>query len=59
MLGETSYVMVWLLFVGAFLLGAVIFYGVMRAGRRRSERARLDQNTARTQQAEDPKKRPF
>ena len=60
MLGETSYVMVWLWFIGAFVLGAALVYGVMRAGRlRRNERAKLDQNTTRNQQAEDPRKRPF
>ncbi|BBC01057.1 O-antigen/teichoic acid export membrane protein [Bradyrhizobium japonicum] len=60
MLGETSYLMVWLWFIGAFVLGAVLVYGVMKAGRlRRSERARLDQDTARRQRTEDPHKRPF
>jgi hypothetical protein len=59
-LGETSYAMVWLWFIGAALLGAVLAYGVMRAGNlRRSERARLDRDTVKTQQAEDPQKRPF
>ncbi len=60
MLGDVSFVMVGLWFAGAFVLGAAILYGIMRAGRlRQSERARLDQNTARTQRAEDPHKRPF
>jgi hypothetical protein len=59
-MGETSYAMVWLWFIGAGLLGAVLAYGVIRAGNlRRSERARLDRNTVKTQQAEDPRKRPF
>ena len=54
MLGETSY---WLWFAGAFVLGAVIAYGMIRAGRlRRAERQRLDRNTEARQQQEDPSK---
>lgn len=54
----TSYGMLWLWVIGVIILGLVIAYGVIRAGRvRRSERARLDQRTAETQRQEDPLKR--
>jgi hypothetical protein len=45
-MGETSLGMLWLWFIGAGLLGLVLAYGIMRAGRlRRGERERLDRNT--------------
>ncbi|MGY4622560.1 hypothetical protein [Bradyrhizobium sp. USDA 4486] len=59
LLGHLSANLLWLWFIGAFVLGAVLVYGVMRAGRlRRSERARLERNTEARQQQEDPYKRP-
>jgi cytochrome c-type biogenesis protein CcmH/NrfF len=59
LLGHLSANLLWLWFIGAFVLGAVLVYGVTRAGRlRRSERARLDRNTEARQQQEDPYKRP-
>jgi hypothetical protein len=59
LLGHVSANLLWLWFIGAFLLGAVLVYGVMKAGRlRRSERARLDRNTEARQRQEDPYKRP-
>lgn len=49
---------VWLLFIGAFVLGAVILYGVIRSGKlRRSQRAQLDRNTEAAQRRDDPQKR--
>ena len=60
MFGETSYGMLWLWVIGAVVLGCILAYGILRAGRLgRSERERLDRNTKKTQQAEDPQKRPF
>ncbi|RXH39746.1 hypothetical protein [Bradyrhizobium zhanjiangense] len=59
LLGHLSANLLWLWFIGAFLLGAVLVYGVMKAGRlRRSERAQLDRNTAARQRQEDPYKHP-
>lgn len=59
LLGHLSANLLWLWFIGAFLLGAVLVYGVVRAGRlRRSDRARLDRDTEARQQQEDPYKRP-
>ncbi|OSJ35671.1 hypothetical protein BSZ19_07445 [Bradyrhizobium japonicum] len=58
LLGDTSATLLWLWFIGAFVLGAAILYGVMRAGRlRRSERAQLDRNTEAAQRRDDPQKR--
>lgn len=58
LLGETSSIGLWMWFIGAFVLGGAIFYGVMKSGRlRRSERARLDQNTEAAQRRDDPQKR--
>lgn len=58
LLGHLSANLLWLWFVGAFLLGAVLVYGVVKAGRlRRSDRARLDRDTEARQQQEDPYKR--
>lgn len=58
LLGHLSANLLWLWFIGAFLLGAVLVYGVVKAGRlRRSDRARLDRNTEARQQQEDPYKR--
>ena len=50
MLGD---VMLWLLVIGAVVLGCVLAYGILRA------RERLDRNTKRTQRSENPQKRPF
>ncbi|MET4290799.1 cytochrome c-type biogenesis protein CcmH/NrfF [Bradyrhizobium sp. LB8.2] len=59
LLGHLSANLLWLWFIGAFLLGAVLVYGVSKSGRlRRSERARLDRNTEARQRQEDPHKRP-
>ncbi|QQN65227.1 hypothetical protein JIR23_05345 [Bradyrhizobium diazoefficiens] len=58
LLGNTSVTGVWLLFIGAFVLGAVILYGVIRSGKlRRSQRAQLDRNTEAAQRRDDPQKR--
>lgn len=58
LLGHLSANLLWLWFIGAFLLGAVLVYGVVKAGRlRRSDRARLDRDTEARQQQEDPYKR--
>jgi hypothetical protein len=58
LLGHTSVMAVWMLFIGAFILGGAILYGVMRTGRlRRSERAQLDRNTEAAQHRDDPAKR--
>ena len=46
-------VMLWLLVIGAVVLGCVLAYGILRA------RERLDRNTKKTQRSEDPQKRPF
>jgi hypothetical protein len=59
LLGHASAQMLWLWFIGAFVLGGVLVYGVMKAGNlRRSERAQLDRNTEARQRQEDPYKRP-
>ena len=59
LLGHLSANLLWLWFIGAFLLGAALVYGVAKAGRlRRSERARLDRATEARQRQEDPYKRP-
>ncbi|MGY4364482.1 cytochrome c-type biogenesis protein CcmH/NrfF [Bradyrhizobium sp. LB1.3] len=59
LLGHLSANLLWLWFIGAFLLGAVLVYGVSKSGRlRRSERAQLDRNTEARQRQEDPRKRP-
>jgi cytochrome c-type biogenesis protein CcmH/NrfF len=59
LLGHLSAHLLWLWFIGAFLLGAVLVYGVSKSGRlRRSERAQLDRNTEARQRQEDPHKRP-
>ena len=58
LLGDTS-VTLWMMFLGTFILGAAILYGVMKSGRlRRSERAQLDRNTEAAQRRDDPQKRP-
>jgi len=58
LLGDTSATGLWLLFIGAFVLGAAILYGVMRTGNlRRAERAQLDRNTEAAQRRDDPQKR--
>lgn len=58
LLGHASANMLWLWFIGAFVLGAVLIYGVTRAGHlRRSERAQLDRNTEAAQRRDDPYKR--
>ena len=59
LLGHASSQMLWLWFIGAFVLGGALVYGVMKAGHlRRSERARLDRATEARQRQEDPYKRP-
>ncbi|WP_247388357.1 MULTISPECIES: hypothetical protein [unclassified Bradyrhizobium] len=58
LLGDTSATMVWMLFLGAFVLGGAILYGVIRSGHlRRSERAQLDRNTQAAQDLDDPQRR--
>jgi hypothetical protein len=57
LLGDVSATAVWLSFIGAFILGAVIWYGVRRSGYlRRSERAQLNRNTEAAQRRDDPQK---
>jgi hypothetical protein len=47
-----------MMFIGAFILGGTILYGVMKAGRlRRSERVQLDRSTETAQRRDDPYKR--
>ncbi len=59
LLSHLSTNLLWLWFIGAFVLGGVLVYGVMKAGRlKRSERAQLDRNTEARQRQEDPYKRP-
>ncbi|KYG24474.1 hypothetical protein SE92_32970 [Bradyrhizobium sp. AT1] len=59
LLGQLSANLLWLWFIGAFVLGGVLAYGVLKAGRLRgSERAQLDRNTEARQRQEDPYKRP-
>jgi hypothetical protein len=57
-LGETSDITLWMMFIGAFILGGAILYGIMKTGRlRRSERAQLDRNTEAAQRRDDPQRR--
>ncbi|MCK1392518.1 hypothetical protein [Bradyrhizobium sp. 1] len=57
LLGDVSVTALWLWFIGAFVLGAVIWYGVRRSGHlSRSERAQLDRNTEAAQRRDDPQK---
>jgi hypothetical protein len=57
-LGKASELGLWLWFIGAFILGVAIAYGVWRTGRlNRSERAQLDRNTEMAQNRDDPQKR--
>jgi hypothetical protein len=57
LLGDTSATLLWGWFIGAFVLGGAILYGVMKTGRlRRGERAQLDRNTAAAQRRDDPQK---
>lgn len=57
LLGDLSVKAVWLLFLGAVILGIAIWYGVRRSGDlRRSERAQLDRNTEAVQRRDDPQK---
>ncbi|WFU75017.1 MULTISPECIES: hypothetical protein [unclassified Bradyrhizobium] len=57
LLGDVSATALWLWFIGAFILGAAIWYGVRRSGHlRRSERAQLDRNTEAAQRRDDPQK---
>jgi hypothetical protein len=54
----TSVSMLWLWVIGVVILGIIIAYGLMRAGRLgRGERERLDHNTVATQTHEDALKR--
>jgi hypothetical protein len=54
----TSVAMLWLWVIGVVILGIIIAYGVIKAGRlSRAERERLDHNTVATQTHEDPVKR--
>jgi hypothetical protein len=58
LLGDISVTALWMWFIGAFVLGGAIFYGVLKAGRlSRSERAQLDRNTEAVQRRDDPQKR--
>lgn len=58
LLGDVSATALWMWFIGAFILGGALLYGVMKAGRLRgSERARLDRNTEIAQMRDDPQKR--
>jgi hypothetical protein len=58
LLGDLSAKAVWLMWIGAFVLGAAILYGVLKTGRlSRSEQAQLDQNTEAAQRRDDPQKR--
>jgi hypothetical protein len=63
LLGHAPVNMFYLWGICIIILGAVIFYGLRKAGSlRRSERAQLDQNTRATQARDDPQKqrgRPF
>lgn len=57
LLGDFSVKAVWLLFLGAVILGVAMWYGIRRSGHlRRSERAQLDQNTEAAQRRDDPQK---
>ena len=57
LLGGVSVTMVWVVFIGALILGVAIWYGVRRSGHlRRSERAQLDRNTEAAQRRDDPQK---
>lgn len=57
LLGDFSVKGVWLLFLGAVILGVAMWYGIRRSGHlRRSERAQLDQNTEAAQRRDDPQK---
>lgn len=57
LLGDLSVKGVWLLFLGAAILGITIWYGIRRSGHlRRSERAQLDRNTEAAQRRDDPQK---
>jgi len=56
--GDTSFAAVWMMFIGAFILGGALLYGVMKTNwLRRSERAQLDRNTETAQRRDDPQKR--
>lgn len=58
LLGDVLATALWRWFIGAFILGAAILYGVLRTGRlRRSERAQLDRITEAAQSRDDPQKR--
>ena len=57
LLGDLSVKAVWLLFLGAAVLGIAIWYGVRRSGHlRRSEQAQLDRNTEAVQRRDDAQK---
>jgi hypothetical protein len=59
LLGDTSATLLWLWFIGAFVLGGAILYGVLKTGRlSRGERAQLDRNTEAAQRRDDPQKTP-
>ncbi|MBR0995517.1 hypothetical protein JQ580_32885 [Bradyrhizobium japonicum] len=54
----TSSTLLWLWFIGAFVLGGAILYGVLKSGRlNRRDRALLDRNTEAAQRRDDPQKR--
>ena len=58
LLGDTSVTALWMMFIGAFILGGTFLYGVMKAGRlRRSERVQLDRSTETAQRRDAPEKR--
>jgi type VI protein secretion system component VasK len=56
--GDLSATMFWILLLGVFVLGAILFYGITRTSRlSRRERNELEKNTLKAQQREDPAKR--
>ncbi|AWL93010.1 hypothetical protein CIT37_12930 [Bradyrhizobium ottawaense] len=56
--GDTSVSLLWLWFIGAFILGGAILYGTLKSGRlNRRHRAQLDRNTEAAQRRDDPQKR--
>ncbi|MBI5261358.1 MAG: hypothetical protein HY852_06010 [Bradyrhizobium sp.] len=57
-LGQTSVNMLYLWVIGVVVLGLLLAYGAIKAGRlRRDERAKIDRNTQAAQRREDPYKR--
>jgi hypothetical protein len=57
LLGDLSVKGVWIMWIGAFVLGGALLYGVLRTGRlSRRERAQLDSSTEGAQLRDDPQK---